>query len=193
MLHVSQLLSRPAEWPLLTSTCACVLNALMAVCSSAVPYTFCTALTFVCCCCCLWLQMAALRSRGRGEAARGAALAVAGGPSEPTQQQQLMERVSCNAEATHTARTACTACKCTACLYCVLPVLPGGQSGVEFHLCEPLPWVGRVSTREQALLVGRQLWCLFLDTKKTHDGRLTCPCSWVFCCSLPSVWRAPSP
>lgn len=49
----------------------------------------------------LLLQMAAMRSRGRGEAARGAALAVAGGPSEPTQQQQLMERVSHSARSVH--------------------------------------------------------------------------------------------
>jgi hypothetical protein len=40
------------------------------------------------------LQLAAMRSRGRGEAARAAALATAGGPLEPTEQQLLLQRVS---------------------------------------------------------------------------------------------------
>lgn len=55
----------------------------------------------------LCLQMAALRSRGRGEAARGAALAIAGGPSEPTEQQQLLARVSCS----HVCVVLCTRLK----------------------------------------------------------------------------------
>jgi hypothetical protein len=42
----------------------------------------------------LLLQMAAFRTRGRAEAARVAALAAAGGPTEPTEQQLLAERVS---------------------------------------------------------------------------------------------------
>lgn len=40
------------------------------------------------------LQLAAMRSRGRGEAARAAALATAGGPFEPTEQQLQLQRVS---------------------------------------------------------------------------------------------------
>ena len=39
----------------------------------------------------LCLQLAAMRSRGRAEAARAAALAAAGGPSEPTEQQLLLQ------------------------------------------------------------------------------------------------------
>lgn len=39
-------------------------------------------------------QVAVLRSRGRGEAARLAALATAGGPSETTEQQRLLERAN---------------------------------------------------------------------------------------------------
>lgn len=38
-------------------------------------------------------ELAAMRSRGHSEAARFAALAAAGGPSEPTEQQQLLQRV----------------------------------------------------------------------------------------------------
>jgi len=44
--------------------------------------------------CSMLSQVAVLRSRGRGEAARLAALATAGGPSETTEQQRLLERVS---------------------------------------------------------------------------------------------------
>jgi isoamylase len=39
-------------------------------------------------------ELAAMRSRGRGEAARAAALATAGGPLEPTEQQLLLQRAS---------------------------------------------------------------------------------------------------
>jgi hypothetical protein len=40
-------------------------------------------------------EMAALRSRGRGASATGAAIARAGGPLTPTPEQQRAERVSC--------------------------------------------------------------------------------------------------
>lgn len=50
---------------------------------------------------CLLVQVAVLRSRSRADAARGAALAAAGGPSEPTEQQQLMQRVSPGVTYTH--------------------------------------------------------------------------------------------
>jgi hypothetical protein len=39
-------------------------------------------------------EMAALRSRGRGASATGAAIARAGGPLTPTPEQQRAERVS---------------------------------------------------------------------------------------------------